>query len=174
MKQLTQRERIILGIGGAALLVALLYGVVLVPWRAAEARLDRRIASYHQQMTKLERLAGNYRQLAAEAAATEVRLARSGNIQLVPFLEGLVDGIAGRDRLTALRPQPVAPGGKVREERVELQLQRLRLDQVVRLLQAIDSAEACLATRQLRLRQRFDDPSLLDAELTVAAYGKLP
>jgi general secretion pathway protein M len=174
MKQLTQRERIILGGGGVALLLVLLYGLVFAPWRAAEARLDRRIASYRQQLTELDRLTGHYRQLAAEAAAMEGRLARSGNVQLVPFLEGLVDGIAGRDRLAALRPQPVPPGGSLREERVELQLQRLRLDQVVRLLQAIDSAEACLATRQLRLRQRFDDPALLDAELTVAAYGKLP
>lgn len=174
MKQLSQRERIILGSGGAVLLIILVYAGIFAPWHAAEARLDRRLAAYRQQLRELEQLTNPYRQLAAEAAVMEGRLARSDNVQLVPFLQGLVDTIAGRDRLTTLRPQPVTPGGILREERVELHLQRLRLDQVVRLLQAIDSAEACLATRQLRLRQRFDDPALLDVELTVAAYGKLP
>lgn len=174
MKNLSPRERIALGLGAAALLTALLYGAVFAPWRAADERLDTRIASRRQQLVEIDHLAGSYRQLAAEAAEAEQRLARSANFQLVPFLEGLVDSIAGRDRLAALRPQPGTPGGPLREDKVELQLQRLRLDQVVRLLHAIDSADAFLATKQLRLRQRFDDPSLLDAELTVAAYGKLP
>jgi len=174
MKNLTPRERLALALGATALLAALLYGAIFAPWRAAEQRLDTRIASRRQQLAELDRLAGSYRKLAAEATETERRLARSGNFQLVPFLEGLVDTVAGRDRLTALRPQPGAPGGPLREDKVELQLQRVRLDQMVRLLHAIDSADACLATKQLRLRQRFDDPSLLDAELTVAAYGKLP
>ncbi|OGR33481.1 MAG: hypothetical protein A2005_00995 [Desulfuromonadales bacterium GWC2_61_20] len=174
MKQLSQRERIALGVGATALLIALLYGGLIAPWRAAEERLDRRLVVYRQQLGELEGLAGRYRQLTVEAAATEERLARGGNFQLVPFLEGLVDSSAGRDRLVALRPQPVPPGGNLREEKVVLQLQRLRLDQVVRLLHAIDNADACLATRQLRLRQRFDDPALLDVEVAVSAYGKLP
>ncbi len=174
MKELSQRERIAVGIGGSALLIALLYGGLFAPWRAAEERLDRRIAVYQQQLVELEGLAGRYRQLTVDAATIEGRLAGSSNFQLVPFLEGLVDNIAGRERLTSLRPQPAAPNGSLREEKVVLQLQRLRLDQVVRLLHAIDNADACLATRQLRLRQRFDDPTLLDAEVAVSAYGKMP
>ena len=174
MKELTQRERIAVGIGGTALLIAILYGGLFAPWRAAVERLDRRLAVCRQQLVELEGLAGRYRQLTVEAVATEKRLAASSNFQLVPFLEGLVDATAGRDRLIALRPQPAAPSGNLREEKVVLQLQRLRLDQVVRLLHAIDNADACLATRQLRLRQRFDDLTLLDAEVAVSAYGKLP
>jgi general secretion pathway protein M len=174
MKKLSRREWLALGIGSAFLLATILYGAVFAPWRAAERRLNNRIAAQLQQLSEIERLADDFRQLAIDAGEIEQRLARSSHFQLLPFLERLVDNSIGRDRLLGLRPQPVAAGGPLREERVELQLQRLRLDQLVRLLHAIDSAEACVATTQLRLRQRFDDTALLDVEITVSAYGKQP
>lgn len=43
---------------------------------------------------------------------------------------------------------------------------------MVRLLYGFDTAEALLQVKSLRLKTRYDDRTLLDATLTVAAFGR--
>jgi hypothetical protein len=43
---------------------------------------------------------------------------------------------------------------------------------VIRLLYAVDAADALLHVKNLRLKTRFDDRTLFDATLTVAALGR--
>ena len=80
----------------------------------------------------------------------------------------------GRENLASMRPQPPAAVGEFREESVEVRLERVRLGQLVQLLFALDSAEAYLKVKELRIKSRFDDRSLLDAVLTVASYRRNP
>jgi hypothetical protein len=69
-----------------------------------------------------------------------------------------------------MRPQPPPPGRTCARSR-EVRLEKIRLDQVVRLLYAVDTADALLQVKNLRLKTRFDDRTLFDATMTVAAFG---
>jgi general secretion pathway protein M len=81
----------------------------------------------------------------------------------------VADRRQGEPRLHA--PQP-PPQENLREESVEVRLEKIRLDQVVRLLYAVDTADALLQVKNLRLKTRFDDRTLFDATMTVAAFGR--
>lgn len=174
MKPLSTRERIAVAIGAAALLLALLLAGVVAPYRAALQRLDARIASRQQQLTTMQGLRQDYQRLTWTAGATERRLQKSNGFALVPYLENLVGGSTGREKLVHLRPQTVAAPPGYRAETVELTLEKVRLDQLVRLLHGIDSADACLVTRAVKAKPRFDDRSLLDVVLAVSVYSVQP
>lgn len=171
MKELTTRERIALYCGGGAVLIALLYAGVITPYRAALQRLDSRIESRQQQLATMQGQRPEYQRLVQEATRTERRLAKSDGFTLVPFLENLVATTAGRENLVYLRPQPGIPPAGYREETLELKLEKVRLEQLVRLLHGIDSAEACVMARNLKMKPRFEDKSLLDVVLTISVYG---
>lgn len=174
MKQLSMRERIALSCGAGVVVIAILVAAVLTPYRAALQNLDSRIESRRQQLVKMQGLRQEFQILAREAAVTERRLAKSKGFVLVPFLETLVTETAGREKLVYLRPQPATPPTGYREESVELKLEKVRLDHLVRLLYGVENAEACLQTRALKVKPRFDDQSLLDVVVTVSAFWGQP
>jgi general secretion pathway protein M len=71
-----------------------------------------------------------------------------------------------------MRPQPVAVKDEFKEESVEIKLEKIALDQLVRILYQIDTADAFLQVKNLRLKIRFDNKAQLDAVLTISAYER--
>jgi len=171
-RELTRRDQWALAIGAAAVLITLVALGIIAPYRKAMARLDTRIQSSQRQMAEIETLLQKYRQLKSVATRIEQRAARAGNISLISFVEATAARIDARDRLVYLRPQPLKSGDGLLRESVEVKLERLRLDQLVRLLYEVETSRGQLQTAQLRVKTRFDDPSQLDAVLTLNSYGR--
>lgn len=170
--RLSRREQIVVTVGGAAALLIVLVAGVILPYRSAIQRLDERIAARRTQIVEARQLAERIKAMQTEAAIAERRLSPAQPLVLVPTLEALVTRVAGRDRLIATRPQPATPPAGFRQERVEVQLEKLRLDQLVRLLNAVDTADAALQTDALKVRPRYEDPALLDVTLSVSAFTR--
>ncbi len=172
LANLSNRERLTLGIGGAVAFLLLLVFGVIAPYRDSLTRLDTRIDSRRQQLAQVQQLKQEYQALQRQASEVEAQLARSGGFSLFSFVESAAGQIAGKENLTYMRPQPAVTHEGVREESVEIRVEKVRLEQVVRLLHAVESADALVRVKSLRLRNRFDDKSKLDAVLTVAAFGR--
>jgi general secretion pathway protein M len=170
--QLNQRERFTL-LAGAVIVVVLLFifGIV-APYRAALGRLDNKIASKRRQLTEARQLGQEYQQLQQQLAASERRLASSGDFSLLSFVEAASIRLAGRDSLTAMRPQPATTLEGFREEAVEVKLEKIRLNQLVQLLFVADTAPAPMLVKTLRIKPRFDDRDLLDVVITFASYRR--
>jgi len=172
IERLGRREKIVLALGGGVAAGLVLIAFILLPYRDALRQLDGRIASRRAQIAEAQMLVQRLATQRGEAAMAERRLAKPLPSGLVPALETMVTQVARRECLIAARPQAVTPPAGFRQERVEVQLERLRLDQVVRLLHAIDTADAALQTDAVRMRPRYDDAALLDVSLTVSAFAK--
>lgn len=170
--QLSRREQVALAVGAAAVLAVVLYLGVIAPYRGALALLDSKIASRQQQIREVESLRREFLVLQQRQSAAEARLDRGGAFSLFPFVEGVVGQIAGKENLVSMRPQPPALRESLREESVEIRLEKIRLDQLIRLLYAVDSADALLQVKNLRLKTRFDNRTLFDATMIVAAFGR--
>ncbi|APG27920.1 hypothetical protein A7E78_08770 [Syntrophotalea acetylenivorans] len=171
-KQLSPRDRVTL-LAGALIVVVLLFifGIV-APYRAALERLDKKITSKQRQLVEVRQLSQEYQQLQQQLTASEQRLADSGDFSLLSFVEATSIRLAGRDSLTAMRPQPAATLEGFREEAVEVKLEKIRLNQLVQLLFAADSAPAPMLVKSMRIKPRFDDRDLLDVTITFASYRR--
>jgi len=172
ISNLTRREQIIVSAGGAVAVVLLVIFAVVLPYRDALQNLDARIGARQSQLADLQQMQGEFRQLQQRIGAVERRVARGKDFSLFSFLEETTLSIASRENLSYLRPQPTTQEGELREESLEVKLEKIRLDQLVELLHATESADALLRIKSLRTRARFDDPTLLDATLLISAYGE--
>lgn len=163
------REKLAISVAGVAILLAILVAGIILPYRAAVARLDQRIVSRQAQIVEARRLVQRIKAMQGEAAATDRKLGAPA-APLVATLEGLVAGIAGKEKLLGIRPQQATAPAGFREERVEMQLEKIRLEELVQLLFAIDSAQRALQTDSVKMRPRFEDSALLDVTLVVSSF----
>jgi general secretion pathway protein M len=170
--QLNRREQVAVAVGVVVVLTAVLFLGIIAPYRNALSQLDGQITSRQRQIREVESMRREFLMLQQQQSAAEARLDKGGAFSLFPFVEGLVGQVAAKENLVSMRPQPPVPRETLREESVEVRLEKIRLDQVIRLLYAVDTADALLQVKNMRLRTRFDDRSLFDATLTVAAFGR--
>lgn len=172
LPQINPRERLALIVGGLVVLVTLVVLGVILPYRAALDRLDTRIASRQQQAQEILELRQEYLLLQRQLAEAETRAAKSRDFSLFSFIETAAGQVAGKENLVYMRPQAGASQDGIREEAVEVKLEKVKLDQLVRFLYAVESTDAPLQVKSLRVRTRFDDRSQLDAVMTISMYGR--
>jgi len=170
--QLSHREQLAVAVGSLAVLATILYLGVVTPYRDALERLDGKIAARQRQIGEVESLRQDFQALQQRQTEAETRLNKGDASSLFPFVEGLIGQVASRENLVSMRPQPPASRGDLTEESVEVRLEKIRLDQVVRFLYAVDTADALMQVKNLRLKTRFDNRTLFDATLTVSAFGR--
>ncbi|HEX9874679.1 MAG TPA: type II secretion system protein GspM [Deferrimonas sp.] len=172
ISNLSPRDRNALLIGLAAVLLAVFYLGIVSPYQSAIARLDSQIASRQRQLQEVQVLRQRYLSLQGELTQAERRGVSNRNFSLFSFVENLTGQIASRENLVYMRPQPVAVKDEYKEESVEIKLEKIALDQLVRILYQIDTADAFLQVKNLRLKIRFDNKAQLDAVLTISAYAR--
>jgi general secretion pathway protein M len=169
---LTPREKGALALAAVTVFLTILIAGIILPYRAAMARLDQRIASRQEQLLQARSLVQQIKGMQVEVATAERKLQGAQAAPLVSTLEGLVTTIAGKGPFFAIRPQPATSPAGFRQEKVEMQLEKIRLDQLLRLLYAIDTAKMSLQTDSVKMRPRFEDPALLDATLVISSFVK--
>ncbi len=172
ISNLSQRERIVLAIGAVAVLATLLWVAVIAPYQQALDRLDTKIAARERQVQKVQLLRNEYLVLQRQLNEANSQLTAGAGFSLFSFVENLITQVATKENLVYMRPQPVSVQGGFKENSVEIKVEKIRLDQLVRMLYAIDSAKAYLKVKNARIKRRFDDHSLIDAVLTISSFGK--
>lgn len=170
MERFNSRERLFLTVGAIAVAATLLWLGVVSPYADAVSRLDARIDSQTKQLKEVRDLTARYSGTQAALTLAERRLGAARDFSLLPFVESLGDRFAKRENLVSMRPRPTETREGFREEGVEVRLEKLQLEQLVRLLHAVDSAEALLKVQTMRIKPRFDDHNLIDATMTLAWY----
>jgi general secretion pathway protein M len=172
IERCSPREKLALAIAAVVVIATILIAGILLPYRAALQRLDQRMASRQEQILEARSLVQRIKGMQGEVATTARKLSATSAAPLVTTLEGMVLEIAGKEKLLAIRPQPATPPAGFRQEKVEMQLEKIRLEQLVQLLFAIDSAKSALQSDSVKVRPRFEDSALLDVTLVVSSFTK--
>lgn len=156
--------------GGAGVLVLLLiiFGAVL-PCAAIGKRLDQRINSRQAQLKEARQLQVDYLILKNQAGKLQRDLDLREITPPLTFLEQKASQFGGRENLVLMRPLPSVVKGKLRIETTEFKLERLGLEQVLRILQEVEQASPPMRIDRLHLKQRFDSAAQLDLSVTVSA-----
>ena len=171
-QNLEQREKVML-LGGLIFLlcVVAIFGIYL-PYQDAVAQAERSIAVKQRQLDQVRELQQDYRRLQNRITRAERGLIGSSNRSALALLESIAARIDSRDKLNYIRPQPPQSQGAYRIENLDIKFERLSLEQTINLLWRVETAETRMQVRNLRLRQRFDDSSLLDVTMTVAVFRR--
>ena len=167
LAKLSPRERVM--VTAAALAVALftLWLASFQISRGMSAR-EARIEQKTKVLSQFGKLAAGYHARQVERQALEGRL-KGQPVQLMSHIAqaGAALGIQVNDLRPAGAP---ADAEGLREESVEVNLARIDLPRLARLLQSLERSAGVVKVRRIRLNTRSDDPALVDATLVVATY----
>ncbi|TMA09898.1 MAG: type II secretion system protein M [Deltaproteobacteria bacterium] len=163
-----RERRLITLAGGGVLLFAVLitYASFSAAIRRAETALDEKRADFE----KISRLAAGYGALEQERQLLEARLRQSP-----PALMTFVDTTARNNGVDVggMSDRGVVAGGqngRPREMSVEVNLGKVPLDKLVKLIAEIERSPGVVRVRRLRLRKAYESKDLLDVSLTVSAW----
>ena len=163
-----RERRLMLLAAGAALLFLVLIGYASFSSaiRRAEAALDEKRSDFE----KISRLTAGYGAQEQERQLLEARLRQSP-----PALMSFVDATArnGGVDVGGMSDRGVVSGGqngRPREMSVEVNLGKVPLDKLVKLLNDIERSPGVVRVRRLRVRKSFENKDALDVSLTVSAW----
>jgi general secretion pathway protein M len=165
--RLSPRERTLVGAAAAAALI--FFGSLVAAGMGASVRArESRISAKTKVLDQVGALAGGYRRVQMERAALESRL-KGQPVQLMSHVSQVGSGLGVE--VTDLRPtgSPAELDG-VLEESVEVNLVRIELGTLARLIQGLERGAGLVKVRRLRVATRTDDPKLVDATVVVATY----
>ena len=163
------REKRLLALAGAGVFVFVLligYASFSAAINKAQATLDDK----HLDFEKISRLAAGYGQQEQERQMMEAKLRQSP-----PQLMSFVDTAAKNDgvEVGGMSDRGVVAGGnngKPKEMSVEVNLGKVPLDKLVKLLADIEHSPGVVRVRRLRLRKSFENKDVLDVSLSVSAW----
>lgn len=172
ISQLNQRERLMVLGGAVVVVLVLLYLAVIEPYQNAMARLEGKVASNQRQLTEVQDLRREFLRLQSRQNEMKRRIDANPDFSIFSFVENVAARTGVKDNLIAVRPQPPVTLDQLREESVEIRLEKIALADLVQLLRTFETADAVLQVKALRVRTRFEDRSLLDVTMTISAYGR--
>jgi type II secretory pathway component PulM len=163
------RERRMILLGGGAIVIFLLligYASFAAAIRHAETILEEKRSDFE----KISALAAGYGAQEQERQLLEARLRQSP-----PALMTFVDATARNDsvEIGGMSDRGVVAGGqngRPREMSVEVNLGKVPLDRVIKLLTDIERSPGVVRVRRLRLRKSYENKDTLDVSLTVSAW----
>jgi general secretion pathway protein M len=165
---LSPRERVMVTLAGVAVLLFVVFMVSFRLQAGVRAR-ELRIEEKTRALGQVGALAAGYKRVQADRAAQEARL-KGPHPPLMSHVSQT--GSALGIEVTDLRPvgAPAELDG-VTEESVEVNLPRIDLVRLARMLQGLERGQGLVKVRRLRLSTRTDDPKLVDATIVVATYS---
>ena len=164
--RLSPRERIMVSSAAAAVVLFFLFLVTTGVSRSITAR-EKRIGSKTEMLSQIGKLTRGYRQAQAERQSMESRL-KGPPVQLMSFVSqtGAQTGVEVND----LRPGTPTTTDGLTEESVEVNLARIDLPRLARLVDALERGPGVVKVRKLRVATRNDDPNLVDVTLQVSTW----
>lgn len=172
-RQMSQRERTIVLVGGIVVGLSLFFVLVVDPLLAKLDRLERQAVRKQKDINELAMLSQEYTTKRNRLAKAESRMpAPDSQFSLLTFMEEAATKAHVRDWITGMQPQVQSLAQGYQETAVDLRLEGVQLPELLALLVAIDQAPYDLQVRHLQIRPKFDNPSYLDATVRVLSYAK--
>jgi len=173
-QQFSQRERMIVAVGGAIVIAALVFLLMIDPLVQTIDKFDRQARRKVKDSQELALVAQEYMVKQARIAKLEERMpVPPAQFSLLAFMEEATTTAQIRDRIVGMQPQaPVVVQG-YQETSVDLRLDGVSLPQLLALLVAIEQAPYDVRVHHLQMKPKYDNPVNLDATLRIVTYAKV-
>lgn len=167
--RLARREKLLLAAGGALLLLALGYQLVVSPALQRVQTLERVRGPKTASLAQLRALSQDYASLRDQIERLRLKIQQQPDgFGVLSFLERTTEDCGIADKVSYMQPSSAPLDEHYVEHAVEVKVEDVTLAQLVRFLVAVPSAEAVLGVKSLRI-QVTADRKLLDVIMVVTA-----
>lgn len=163
-------------IWGAVALVS----VIIVAWLLISAlggfsSMKRRVTSAKAELASFESLGTDYLSKRSAVDAVARRAVVTGSpVSAVEIIEDLVRGVGVSGGVASMKPAGERTIDGYTERTVEFTIERVDLNQLINLMYMIDNGRALLVVREFSMKNRFEQPDLLDVTIRLSHLVRLP
>lgn len=166
---LSDRDRKLLGIiaivlGSLLLIFFLVFSVGKITSKRASLNRNK------EQLVQIKDLERDYME-ARQKSEQAKRRVKLNSVSLFTFIQSVTSrlGLSVKDLTEQSRPLPKS---EIVEVSVKLNLSKLSIDKVSALIDEIEEADEgeLVKVTKLKINKRFDDPELLDVQMTVSTW----
>jgi len=150
---LAPRERVLVGIAGGALAILLLLFGVVMPVMAATENAASNAETAERQLAMMQRMRRDWDGLHLRLDAVEAKIQGSHDEQNLLTLLASLAARAGV-KPTSMEKRQSGESEQYEENKVEVSLKGVSLEQAVNYLASIESAEQPLSVKSLRIKRR--------------------
>ncbi len=172
IKNLSQREKLI--VGGAALFVVclLVYFVVISPAHERSKLLSRLISQKEKELQELVVVRDEYKQLKAAEDDIVLRISAAGpGVSPLTQLEQLAQRSGLREQLEQMKPMPSIPTPRYAITPVQLSFRGAGLPEVVSYLYEIQNASLPFLIKRLKIKPTARAAGRLDVSLEILTFS---
>jgi general secretion pathway protein M len=164
------RERMFIAGAGAALVLFLIFKLGIDPAFKYSADLDRQIVAARRQLADLRTMQQEYQRQKSVVDGINNQLKRQPNFAIFSRLEELAGQTGIRSKILHMKPTVATPNEVYNEESVEVKMEGVTLEQLVRYLHQVENSPQLLKIKRLEIRPRFDNRQILAATFRVSAF----
>jgi hypothetical protein len=174
-QRLSDRERLLVGLAGGALLVVALYTLIWEPLEDGRLQLARRIQVKTRELQEMQHMREVYLDLLNQFELRQKIIDKADpKFSLFPHIEATVGQVVGREKITSMNPQNKdLGGGAYREESVEIKLTGVTLEQLDDLMYRIEKSAQPLRLTRMQVKKRPREPQTFDVTATVSMLRAL-
>ena len=169
-QNLQPRERLFVGGAGAALVLILFFTFAIDPLFKDSAKLDRDIVMARRQLNELRTMQQEYQRQKSVVDSINNQLKKQQNFAIFSRLEELAGQSGIRNKILHMKPTVSTPSEVYNEESVEIKMEGVTLEQLVRYLHQVENSPQLLKIKRLELKPRFDNRQILTATFRVSAF----
>jgi general secretion pathway protein M len=169
-RNMQPRERLSLGGAGAMLVLFLIFKFAIDPLSKHSADLDRQIVTARRQLAELRTMQQEYQRQKTVVDSINSQLKKQQNVAIFSRLEEFAGQTGIRNKILYMKPTVSTPSEVYNEESVEVKMEGVTLEQLVRYLHQIENSPQLLKIKRLEIKSRFDNRQILTATFRVSAF----
>jgi hypothetical protein len=134
------------------------------------ASKDKRIAAKIEKLKEIAELRGDYQRRLGEQQRLADEVRRNNETRILSYLEGLSQKANIELKNASERQGEPTGSDLVKEESAEVTIQNVSLDRLYEFLRQIEEGNRLVKIRRLKIKTRFDNKEMLDANVTVGTF----
>lgn len=171
--QLSGRERKMVILGGAALAVFVLVQFVVYPLVDQRARLQKRLAGKEKALAEMQVLKQQFQRLNRQSGSMSDLLDhREQGFSLFAFLEENADESTVKEHIAYMKPSESPEGSTLSQSRVEMKLQGVSLEQLLRFVEKSESPQNLVGVAKMTIQENTKEEGTLDATLVMVSVER--
>jgi general secretion pathway protein M len=167
---LQTRERVLVIGTAMMILLVLMFLLVIDPQLARSARLDRQLRAAQSQLRDLQSESREYLQRKHVLDQLNRQLTRQRTFSLFSRLEQLARQTDIREQIQYMKPTVSTPNDLYREDAVEIKMEGVTLEQLIRYLDRVERSPQLLKIKRLSVKPQQQNRQMLSAIIRVSTF----
>lgn len=169
LARLSPREQRLVGAFAGLVALMLAWTFVLSPFLYGRDRVRSEIEGLRGELAQMSVLALQIRQTDSESSKPRTAEPLPSDFSVLAFVEKAAGASLRPESIASMTPSRRPLDGGRTESNVELKISAASLGEVVAMLQGIEGENSGVYIKQFFVKKRYDDASLFDATVVVAA-----